>query len=88
MNITIRRDLARLVSPAETRDFVQSSLDMGSDYILQITIAAGRSKIFRNSLAAMHALTAAHNRARRGMAIASRSEPQWSTQRPALLVRA
>lgn len=53
--------------PAETRDFVQSSLDMSIDYVLQITIAAGRSKIYLNSLSAMHGLTAAHNRARRGM---------------------
>ena len=55
------------LSPAETREFVQSSLDMTIDYVLQVTIAAGRSKIYLNSLAAMHGLTAAHNRARRGL---------------------
>jgi DegV family protein with EDD domain len=55
------------LSPAETRDFVQSNLDLNIDYVLQITIAGGRSKIYLNSLSAMHGLTAAHNRARRGL---------------------
>lgn len=55
------------LSPAETREFIQSNLTDTIDYVLQVTIAAGRSKIYMNSLSAMHALTAAHNRVRRGM---------------------
>lgn len=54
------------LSPVETREFIQSNLTDNIDYVLQITIAAGRSKIYMNSLSAMHALTAAHNRVRRG----------------------
>jgi DegV family protein with EDD domain len=55
------------LSPAETREFIQSNLTDSTDYVLQVTIAAGRSKIYMNSLSAMHALTAAHNRVRRGI---------------------
>ncbi len=55
------------LSPVETREFIQSNLTDKTDYVLQVTIAAGRSKIYMNSLSAMHALTAAHNRVRRGM---------------------
>ena len=55
------------LSPVETREFIQSNLADNIDYVLQVTIAAGRSKIYMNSLSAMHALTAAHNRVRRGM---------------------
>ena len=55
------------LTPAETREFIQSNLSDSIDYVLQITIAGGRSKIYMNSLSAMHALTAAHNRVRRGM---------------------
>ena len=55
------------LSAAETREFIQSNLTDGTDYVLQVTIAAGRSKIYMNSLSAMHALTAAHNRVRRGI---------------------
>ncbi len=55
------------LSPVETRDFIQSNLTADIDFVLQMTIAAGRSKIYMNSLAAMQALTAAHNRVRRGM---------------------
>jgi DegV family protein with EDD domain len=55
------------LSSAETREFIQSSLTDNIDYVLQVTIAAGRSKIYMNSLSAMHALTAAHNRVRRGI---------------------
>ena len=55
------------LSPVETREFIQSNLSDNIDYVLQVTIAAGRSKIYMNSLSAMHALTAAHNRVRRGM---------------------
>lgn len=70
-----RKDLAargarastKPLSPVETREFIQSNLTEDTDFVLQVTIAAGRSKIYMNSLAAMHALTAAHNRVRRGM---------------------
>ena len=55
------------LSAVETREFIQSNLTDSIDYVLQVTIAAGRSKIYMNSLSAMHALTAAHNRVRRGM---------------------
>ncbi len=55
------------LSPAETREFVQSNLTDHIDFVLQVTIAAGRSKIYLNSLSAMHSLTAAHNRVRRGI---------------------
>ena len=55
------------LSQVETREFIQSNLADNIDYVLQVTIAAGRSKIYMNSLSAMHALTAAHNRVRRGM---------------------
>ena len=55
------------LSPVETRDFIQSNLTADTDFVLQVTIAAGRSKIYMNSLAAMQSLTAAHNRVRRGM---------------------
>lgn len=56
---------------AETRDFVQSHLNENIDNVLQITIAAGRSRIYMNSLAAMSHLTVMHNRVRR--AIGNRS---------------
>ncbi len=55
------------LSPTETREFIQSNLTDNIDFVLQVTIAAGRSKIYMNSLSAMHALTAAHNRVRRGI---------------------
>jgi DegV family protein with EDD domain len=55
------------LSAAESREFVQSNLADDVDFVLQITIAAGRSKIYLNSLSAMHNLTAAHNRVRRGI---------------------
>lgn len=55
------------LSPTETREFIQSNLTDNIDFVLQVTIAGGRSKIYMNSLAAMHALTATHNRVRRGM---------------------
>jgi DegV family protein with EDD domain len=55
------------LSSIETREFIQSNLNDNTDYVLQLTIAAGRSKIYMNSLSAMHALTAAHNRVRRGI---------------------
>lgn len=56
---------------AETRDFVQSYLNENIDNVLQVTIAAGRSRIYMNSLAAMSHLTVMHNRVRR--AIGNRS---------------
>lgn len=55
------------LSPAETREFVQSHLSEEIDFVLQVTIASGRSKIYMNSLAAMHQLTVAHNRVRRSI---------------------
>ncbi len=55
------------LSSAETREFIQSNLTDSIAYVLRVTIAAGRSKIYMNSLSAMHALTAAHNRVRRGI---------------------
>ena len=70
-----RKDLAArgvrapttLLSSAETREFIQSNLTNSIDYVLQVTIAAGRSNTYMNSLSAIHALTAAHNRVRRGI---------------------
>ncbi len=59
------------LSPEETRDFVQSYLHENIDNVLQVTIAAGRSRIYMNSLAAMSHLTVIHNRVRR--AIGNRS---------------
>ena len=74
-----RKDLASRGSSAsttpldsvETRDFVQSHLNENIDNVLQVTIAAGRSRIYMNSLAAMSQLTVIHNRVRR--AIGNRS---------------
>ena len=59
------------LGPVESRDFIQSYLNERIDYVLQVTIAAGRSKIYMNSLAAMSHLTVIHNRVRR--AIGNRS---------------
>lgn len=59
------------LGPVESRDFIQSHLNEQIDYVLQVTIAAGRSKIYMNSLAAMSHLTVIHNRVRR--AIGNRS---------------
>lgn len=53
------------VTPAETREFIQSHLGREIDFVLQVTITAGRSRIYMNSLAAMHQITVAHNRVRR-----------------------
>ena len=55
------------LDPIETRDFVQSHLNENIDNVLQVTIAAGRSKIYMNSLAAMSHLTVIHNRVRRAI---------------------
>ena len=55
------------LGPEETRDFVQSHLNETIDNVLQVTIAAGRSKIYMNSLAAMSHLTVIHNRVRRAI---------------------
>ncbi len=59
------------LGPAETRDFIQSYLNEKIDYVLQVTISAGRSRIYMNSLEAMSRLTVIHNRVRR--AIGNRS---------------
>ena len=59
------------LNPVETRDFIQSFLNERIDNVLQVTIAAGRSRIYMNSLAAMSQLTVIHNRVRR--AIGNRS---------------
>ena len=59
------------LGPVESRDFIQSYLNERIDYVLQVTIAAGRSRIYMNSLAAMSHLTVIHNRVRR--AIGNRS---------------
>lgn len=61
------RAITTPLTPVETREFIQSNLDETIDYVLQVAIAAGRSKIYMNSLSAMHSLTAAHNRVRRGI---------------------
>jgi len=55
------------VTPLETREFIQSHLGQEIDFVLQVTITAGRSKIYMNSLAAMHQITVAHNRVRRAI---------------------
>ncbi len=57
------------LSAVETRDFVQSSLRKGIDYVIEIAIAASRSKIYMNSLAAAQNLMLVHGRARRSMGI-------------------
>lgn len=59
------------LGPNESRDFIQSYLNEKIDFVLQVTIAAGRSRIYMNSLAAMSQLTVMHNRVRR--AIGNRS---------------
>ena len=59
------------LGPVESRDFIQSYLNEKIDYVLQVTISAGRSRIYMNSLAAMSHLTVIHNRVRR--AIGNRS---------------
>lgn len=59
------------LGPVESRDFIQSYLNQRIDNVLQVTIAAGRSRIYMNSLAAMSQLTVIHNRVRR--AIGNRS---------------
>ena len=59
------------LGPAESRDLIQSYLNEKIDYVLQVTISAGRSRIYMNSLEAMSYLTVIHNRVRR--AIGNRS---------------
>jgi DegV family protein with EDD domain len=57
------------LSAVETRDFVQSTLRKGIDYVIEVAIAASRSKIYLNSLAAAQNLMLLHGRARRNMNI-------------------
>jgi DegV family protein with EDD domain len=53
------------LTASETRDHVQSLLHNGVDYVLALTIAASRSKIYVNSLAAAQNIMRSHGRARR-----------------------
>ncbi len=55
------------LGPVESRDFIQSYLNERIDCVLQVTISAGRSRIYMNSLEAMSHLTVIHNRVRRAI---------------------
>ncbi len=55
------------LNPHESHDFIQSYLNEKIDFVLQVTIAAARSGIYMNSLAAMSQLTVVHNRVRRAI---------------------
>ena len=57
------------LTPVETRDFVQSQLGKHVDFVLEIAIAASRSKIYMNSLAAAQNLMLMHGRVRRNMGV-------------------
>ncbi len=57
------------LSALETREFVQSMLRRGTDYVVEVAIASSRSKIYLNSLAAAQNLMLVHGRARRNMNI-------------------
>jgi len=55
------------LSPVEIRDHLQSWMTHSIDYVVQITFAADRSKMYVNSLQATQSLVLIHNKVRRSI---------------------
>lgn len=58
---------AEPLAPVEIRDHLQSWMTHSIDYVVQITFAANRSKMYVNSLQATQSLVLIHNKVRRSI---------------------